>query len=52
MAMERSLWGSGSQEQDGLLCIVAREEEKQTEGRSMITDFENENVMHTKRAKR
>ncbi len=44
--------GSGSYEQDGPLCIVAIGEEKQTGGRSMSTDLENDNLMRTKRASR
>jgi hypothetical protein len=44
--------GSGSLEEDGLLGIGAVKKEKQTDGRSMITDLEKDHVMRTKRARR
>ena len=44
------LEASGSLEQDGPVLIVAMKKEEQTRGRSIITDFENDNVMWTKRA--
>jgi hypothetical protein len=46
------IFGSGSLEQDSLIQIISMEKEKQTCGRSITTDFENDNVMRTKRARR
>ncbi len=43
--------GSGSLEQVGPLCIIAMKKERQTSGRSMTSDLENDNVMRTKRAR-
>ena len=39
-------------EKDSPVDIVAIEKEQKTRGRSITTDFENDNVMRTKRANR